>query len=129
MFGGGSGLLAIAWLKLGARAVTDLDIGRQAITATRQNALKNDVDNRLVTTMQFEQLDGQFDFVVANILAGTLVDHPAVVCAQPIPGGGLALWGILAEQVGDVTAAYQHCVEFAATDYRDNWARLSGTKN
>lgn len=128
-FGCGSGILAIAGLKLGARSVTALDIDRQAITATRQNALKNDVDNRLVTTMQFEQLDGQFDFVVANILAGTLVDHAEFVCDHLRPGGRLALSGILAEQVADVTAAYQHCVEFAAAEYRDNWARLSGTRN
>ncbi|MCH8301115.1 MAG: 50S ribosomal protein L11 methyltransferase [Proteobacteria bacterium] len=127
-FGCGSGILAIAGLKLGATSVTALDIDRQAITATRQNALSNDVDNRLVTTMQMDLLDDQFDFVVANILAGTLIDHAGFVCDRLRPGGRLALSGILAEQVADVTAAYQHCVEFGAADYRDNWARLSGTR-
>ncbi len=128
-FGCGSGILAIAGLKLGAKSVTAVDIDPQAITATRQNALNNEVDNRLVTTLQIDQLDDQFDIVIANIQAGTLVDHAGFVCDRLRPGGRLALSGILAEQVVDVTAAYQHCVEFAAAEYRDNWARLSGTRN
>ena len=126
-FGCGSGILAIAALKLGAKSVTAVDIDLQAITATRQNALSNEVDDRLETTVQIDQLDDQFDFVVANILAGTLVDHATFVCDRLKSGGRLALSGILADQVADVSAAYRHCIEFAAADYRDNWARLSGT--
>ena len=126
-FGCGSGILAIAALKLGAKSVTAVDIDLQAITATRQNALSNEVDDRLETTMQIDQLDDQFDFVVANILAGTLVDHATFVCDRLKSGGRLALSGILADQVADVSAAYRHGIEFAAADYRDNWARLSGT--
>lgn len=126
-FGCGSGILAIAALKLGAKSVTAIDIDLQAITATRQNALSNEVDDRLETTMQIDQLDDQFDFVVANILAGTLVDHATFVCDRLKSGGRLALSGILADQVAGVSAAYRHCIEFAAAEYRDNWARLSGT--
>ena len=125
-FGCGSGILAIAALKLGAKSVTAVDIDFQAITATRQNALSNEVDDRLETTVQIDQLDDQFDFVVANILAGTLVDHATFVCDRLQSGGRLALSGILADQVADVSAAYRHCIEFAAADYRDDWARLSG---
>jgi ribosomal protein L11 methyltransferase len=127
-FGCGSGILAIAALKLGAKRATAVDIDLQAITATRQNALSNDVDNRLVTTADIDQLDEQFDFVVANILAGTLNDQVEFVCDRLKPGGKLALSGILAEQVAEVCAAYQHRVEFVAPVYRDNWARLSGTR-
>jgi ribosomal protein L11 methyltransferase len=126
-FGCGSGILAIAALKLGAKSVTAVDIDLQAITATRQNALSNEVDDRLETTVQIDQLDDQFDFVVANILAGTLIDHATFVCDCLKSGGRLALSGILADQVADVSAAYRHCIEFTAADYRDNWARLSGT--
>ena len=128
-FGCGSGILAIAGLKLGAKSAAAIDIDLQAITATRQNARNNEVDDRLVATVQIDQLDDQFDFVVANILAGTLVDHAEFVCDRLRSGGGLALSGILADQVADVTAAYRHRIEFAAPDYRDNWARLSGTRN
>jgi len=127
-FGCGSGILAIAALKLGAKSVTAVDIDLQALTATRQNAHSNKVDDRLVTTERIDQLDDQFDFVVANILAGTLLDQAEILCKRLKPGGGLALSGILAEQVADVTAAYQHSVEFATPCYRDNWARLAGTK-
>ena len=126
-FGCGSGILAIAALKLGAKSVTAVDIDLQAITATRQNALSNDVADRLETTVQSDQLDDQFDFIVANILAGTLVDHATFVCDRLKSGGRLALSGILADQVADVSAAYRHRIEFAAANYRDNWARLSGT--
>jgi ribosomal protein L11 methyltransferase len=127
-FGCGSGILAIAGLKLGASSVTAVDNDLQAITATRQNALSNEVDDRLVTTMQIDQLDEQFDFVVANILAGTLVEQAEVICRHLKPGGGLALSGILAEQVAEVSAAYQHCVEFTAPTCRDDWACVSGTR-
>ena len=127
-FGCGSGILAIAGLKLGAKSVTAADIDLQAITATRQNALSNEVADRLVTTTQIGELDDQFDFVVANILARTLVDHAEFVCERLRPGGELALSGILAEQVAEVTAAYQRCVDFDAPVCRDNWARLAGTK-
>jgi ribosomal protein L11 methyltransferase len=128
-FGCGSGILAIAGLKLGAKSAAAFDIDLQAITATRQNARSNEVDDRLVTTAQIDQLGDQFDFVVANILAGTLVDHAEFICDHLRSGGGLALSGILADQVTDVTAAYRHCIAFTAPDYRDNWARLSGTRN
>jgi ribosomal protein L11 methyltransferase len=126
-FGCGSGILAIAALKLGAKSVTAVDIDLQAITATRQNALGNAVAGRLVTTAQIDQIDDQFDFVVANILASTLINHATFICDRLKPGGGLALSGILAEQAAGVMAAYQHRVEFSASDYRDDWVRLSGT--
>ena len=126
-FGCGSGILAIAALKLGAKSVTAVDIDLQAITATGQNAFGNDVADRLVTTGQIEQIDGQFDFVVANILAGTLIAHATFICDRLRPGGELALSGILTGQAASVMAAYQHRVEFSAPEYRDEWARLSGT--
>ncbi len=127
-FGCGSGILAIAALKLGARSVTAVDIDPQAVTATLQNAENNGVDDRLVTTMHVDRIDEQFDFVVANILAGTLIEYAELICDFVKPGGRLALSGILAEQVPSVTGAYQHCIDFAVPELRDNWARLSGTR-
>jgi len=127
-FGCGSGILAIAALKLGARSVTAVDIDPQAITATLQNAENNGVDDRLATTMHVDRIGEQFDFVVANILAGTLIEYATLICDFVKPGGRLALSGILAEQVPSVTGAYQHCIEFAAPELRDNWTRLSGTR-
>lgn len=126
--GCGSGILAIAALKLGAASVTAVDIDLQAITATRQNAASNEVDERLETTMHFDHPDGHFDFVVANILAGTLIDQAEAICCSMRTGGKLALSGILADQAAVVSAAYRHHVEFAGTACRDGWACLSGTK-
>ena len=127
-FGCGSGILAIAALKLGARSVTAVDIDPQAVTATLQNAENNGIDDRLVTTMHVDRIGGQFDFVVANILAGTLIEYATLICDFVKPGGRLALSGILAEQIPSVTKAYQHCIDFAEPELRDNWARLSGTR-
>ncbi len=128
-FGCGSGILAIAALKLGARSVTAVDIDPQAVTATLQNAENNGVDDRLVTTMNVDQIGEQCDFVVANILAGTLIEYATLICDFVKPGGRLALSGILPEQVESVTGAYQHCIDFAVPEFRDNWARLSGTRS
>ena len=127
-FGCGSGILAIAALKLGARLVNAVDNDPQAVTATLQNAENNDVDDRLVTTMHVDRIGKPFDFVVANILAGTLIEFATLICDCVKPGGRLALSGILADQVPSVIGAYQHCIELAAPELRDNWARLSGTK-
>ncbi len=127
-FGCGSGILSIAALKLGARSVTAVDIDLQALITTRQNALSNGVDDRLETSIQIDQLDKQVDFVVANILARVLAERAEMICDRLRPGGGLALAGILAEQVPEVIAAYHHRIEFVPPDYRDNWARLSGTR-
>ncbi len=127
-FGCGSGILAIAGLKLGANAAAAVDSDLQAITATRQNALVNEVGDRLVTTTQLPELDRQFDFVVANILADTLTGQADEVCGRLKSGGELALSGILADQVAEVIAAYRDRVDFTATAYRDDWACLSGTK-
>jgi len=127
-FGCGSGILAIAALKLGARTVTAVDIDAQAVTATLRNAENNDVDDRLVTTMHVDRIGEQFDFVVANILAGTLIECATLICDFVKPGGRLALSGILVEQVTSVIGAYQRHIDFAAPEIRDNWARLSGTR-
>lgn len=127
-FGCGSGILAIAALKLGANGVTAVDHDLQAITASRQNAFVNEVDDRLVTTTEIDTLDGQFDFLVANILAATLVAQAGQVCKKLKPGGELALSGILTEQLAEVSAAYRGGIEFASPSYRDGWACLSGTR-
>lgn len=127
-FGCGSGILAIAALKLGASAATAVDIDLQAITATRQNASGNDVDDRLETTLHFDPADGQFDLVVANILAGTLIEQAGVICDSLKTGGQLALSGILPNQVTEVSAAYRPCIDFTGTVCRDDWACLTGRK-
>lgn len=127
-FGCGSGILAIAGLKLGADSAAAVDRDLQAITATRQNALVNEVDDRLVTTMHIDEFNRPFDVVVANILADTLVAQAGSLCGKLAIGGELALSGILIEQLDEVAAAYAPAIDFTAPACRDGWACLSGTK-
>lgn len=127
-FGCGSGILAIAGLRLGANAAACVDNDLQALTATRQNALVNGVGDRLVTATQLPELDLQFDFVVANILAHTLIGQADELCGRLKNGGELALSGVLSDQVAEVMAAYRYRVDFSATACRGEWACLSGIK-
>jgi len=128
-FGCGSGILGIAALRLGAASVDAVDIDLQAITATRQNAIRNDVEDRMTAGTEHPAGCRQFDIVVANILAGTLIEQAERITASLREGGRLALSGILDGQVESVLAAYRERVTFAPPATRDGWAMLSGTRN
>jgi len=127
-FGCGSGILAIAALLLGADTALCVDIDLQAVTATRQNARKNGVGDRLTATSDTGPPAGTFDVVVANILAGTLIGNADQICRAALAGGRIALSGILANQVGDVTKAFRDRIDFDPPAMRDDWALLSGTR-
>lgn len=125
-FGCGSGILAIAALKLGARRAVAIDNDPQALTATRRNATANGVAERLETGR--EHAGASFDVVVANVLAQPLVEHAAWLAGRVAPGGALALSGILAGQADDVRRAYRGDIDFAAAASKDDWVRLAGTR-
>ena len=109
-----------------------MDIDVQAVTATRQNATHNGVDDRLIVTAGADSIVGEFDVVVANILAGPLAKLAARICGHLTAGGLLALSGILASQVDDVLDAYRRWVDFDAPRLRSQggqtWTRLTGRK-
>jgi ribosomal protein L11 methyltransferase len=128
-FGCGSGILSVAALKLGAAEVEAVDIDLQAVTATRQNAERNFVDERLQVGDAIELHSRQFDIVVANILARTLIDKADLICSLLRPGGELALSGILASQADEVQEAYSGLVGFGPVAMRNDWVRLSGTRS
>ncbi|MEM9402565.1 MAG: 50S ribosomal protein L11 methyltransferase [Pseudomonadota bacterium] len=127
-YGCGSGVLAIAALKLGAASAAGTDIDPQALIATRQNAERNGVTVELVTTP--DQLGGPFDVVVANILAGPLVELANQLSEYVKTSGRLALSGILEEQAASVRKAYEPWVsldeQVVAHQDGQNWVRLSG---
>lgn len=127
-YGCGSGILSVASLLLGAGSVTALDIDRQAITATRQNAERNGVDSKLATTMDAGTLDGGYDVVVANILAAPLIHHASTICGRLVHGGAIALSGILDHQAKTVARAYRDKVEFEPPAIKAPWARLTGKR-
>lgn len=128
-FGCGSGILSIAALLLGARAVTGCDIDAQALTATRRNAQRNGVDDRLTTTPDAGTPAGNFDVVVANVVSGTLIRCAPAIADHLAPGGRLLLSGILESQVIDVAGAYRDRVTFDAPAVRAGWVRLTGRRS
>ncbi len=125
-FGCGSGILAIAALKLGARGAVGIDIDPQALTATAGNARRNGVAAQLTTRP--DHPDDQFDVVLANILAAPLRDSADWLSARVTCDGRLALSGILASQASDVAEAYRRHIEFEPPAIKDGWVRLSGRR-
>jgi len=131
-YGCGSGVLAIAALKLGCVRAHAMDIDVQAVTATGQNAAQNSVQDQLTVTASADDIDGQFDVVLANILAGPLADLAESLAQHVKTGGLLTLSGILSEQIDDVVGAYAPWVDFEEPELRlqsgQTWTRLTGRK-
>lgn len=127
-YGCGSGILAIAAAKLGADRVDAVDIDPQALIATRENAVRNAVVDRLNISPARRLEPGCADVLVANILAGPLVELAPAFAAAVRPQGLLALSGLLAEQADAVTAAYRPCFDIDTTMTRDGWVLLGGRR-
>jgi len=131
-YGCGSGVLAIAALKLGCKSALAMDIDPQAITATRSNAIHNEVEDQLTAAISADDIEGQFDIVVANILAGPLTELAEPIACHVNSGCVLALSGILSEQVDEVLTAYSPWIEFDEPVCREqdgqSWARLTGRR-
>ena len=131
-YGCGSGVLAIAAVLLGCKSATAMDIDPQAVTATRSNAANNNVAERITVVGSDDAVAGQFDVVVANILAGPIIELAELISARARPGCLLALSGILSEQVDDVITAYNPGFEFDVPALREQggqtWARLTGRR-
>ncbi|RCU43801.1 50S ribosomal protein L11 methyltransferase [Corallincola holothuriorum] len=126
-FGCGSGILAVAALKLGAKSAIGIDIDPQAILASRDNAERNGVSDKLSLYLPDEQpADLKADVVVANILAGPLRELAPLICRLPLPGGHLALSGVLESQAEEVASAYQSHINLDPICQKEEWARISG---
>lgn len=127
-YGCGSGILAIAALRLGAAAAHGIDLDPQALEASRANAATNGVAARLTLAEGETPAAGPFDLVVANILAGPLIQVAGALAGQQRAGGRIALAGILAEQADDVIRAFDRAYELAVTAERDGWVLVSGAR-
>jgi ribosomal protein L11 methyltransferase len=127
-YGCGSGILAIAALRLGAAEALAFDIDPQALLATRQNAERNGVAERLAIVATAPEATDSCDVLVANILAGPLIDLSDRFAALVRPGGRIAVSGVLENQVESVAAAYARWFIIRATTVRDGWAMLSGSR-
>jgi len=126
-YGCGSGILAIAALKLGAREAWGVDIDPRALEVTRENAANNHVDNRLQVCLPEELEMKNFDVLVANILSGPLVALAGTFHALLAPDGLIALSGILATQADEVANAYAPGFRLAGKQ-QDGWTLLSGAR-
>ncbi|QIM62114.1 ribosomal protein L11 methyltransferase [Pasteurellaceae bacterium Orientalotternb1] len=128
-FGCGSGILAIAALKLGAKAAIGIDIDPQAILASRNNAEANGVADKLQLFLAKDQPQNlQADVVVANILAGPLKELAPQIITLVKPQGDLGLSGILATQAESVCEAYQTAFELDPVVEKEEWCRITGVK-
>jgi ribosomal protein L11 methyltransferase len=131
-YGCGSGILAIAALRLGATHAIAVDHDPQAIEATRANADRNGVVDRLSTCLP-DGLGGlearlPSDLVIANILAGPLVELAPTLLGHLRPQGDLVLSGVLLEQVDAVSDAYRRDVDLEPVRVREDWALISGLR-
>ncbi|MEJ2611185.1 MAG: 50S ribosomal protein L11 methyltransferase [Candidatus Thiodiazotropha sp.] len=127
-YGCGSGILAIAALKLGASSAVGIDYDPQALQASQDNAKKNGVANRLSTFLPDQAPQHSAEFVVANILAGPLIDLAPQIAGLIRPGGNFALSGILTEQAEDVAAHYQPFASLLPIKHKEEWVLIKGTK-
>jgi ribosomal protein L11 methyltransferase len=125
-YGCGSGILAIAAAKLGARSVDAVDVDAQAVETTRDNALRNDVPVRALSPDELPP--GPYDLVLSNILAQPLIVLAPLLASRTAPGGRLALAGLLAGQAGDVAAAYGDALSLRVEGRVDDWILLAGRR-
>lgn len=126
-YGCGSGILAIAALKLGAARAVGVDVDKQAVIAGHDNAVANQVEN-----VQFYLPDAvpqaTYDLVLANILTNPLRVLAPLLAGATRSGGQIVLSGILQEQADDVMAIYRQWFDFNLPVFEDGWSCLSGRK-
>lgn len=125
-YGCGSGVLAIAALKLGARRAVGVDIDPDAVAAARANAGRNGVADEFFDSR--EPLDLTADIVIANILANPLIVLAPLLVSHCARGGRIALAGILTSQEREVQSCYAPWISFRATTRAEEWACLSGIR-
>jgi ribosomal protein L11 methyltransferase len=127
-YGCGSGVLAIAALRLGAHGAYCFDIDSQALTATRENALDNGVEDRLRVCTHEQDLPSNRDLLLANILSEVLLGLGARFAALTAPGGQLLLCGILSTEAATVTAHYSAWFDIQTYREAEGWTALCGTR-
>ena len=127
-YGCGSGILAIAALKLGAASAVGVDNDPQALVASRDNAERNGVAERLALFLPEDHASEPADIFVANILAGPLGELAPTFAAAAKPGAPFAISGILAGQQDELLARYAEWFDALRVDVLDGWVRISGQR-
>jgi len=127
-YGCGSGVLGIAAAIKGAARVICIDNDPQALIATRDNAGRNGVKDLIECLAPGQFALQTADVVLANILAGPLIELAPRLCATLVPGGSLALSGILEGQAREVADAYAGTLPILEKRVDDGWVLLTGTR-
>lgn len=124
-YGCGSGILAIGAARFGAGEIDAVDIDPAAVRATQDNAQANAVALRAGLP---DAARGEYDTVLANILATPLKVLAPLLCAHVKPGGHLVLAGILERQAEELQAAYAPYLALAVSDRMDGWILMTGRR-
>lgn len=128
-FGCGSGILAVSALKLGAPEAVGIDIDPQALTASKDNAERNGVSERLSLYLPEDTPKGvQADVLVANILAGPLRELAPTIAGMVAPGGSFALSGIISSQCPEIQEIYSQWFKLKEPVFREEWCLVSGVR-
>jgi len=127
-YGCGSGVLAVAAVKLGAREAWAFDIDPQALTATRDNAEANGVQAQVNVVETDASLPAGADILLANILCGPLCDLAPRFAALTRPGGKIVLAGLLSAQADEVAHAHAPWFDISPFASRDGWTALTGSR-
>ena len=127
-YGCGSGILAIAALKLGAASAVGVDNDPQALTASADNAERNGVADRLALFLPEDFDAPAADVFIANILAGPLGELAPTFAAAAKPGAPFAISGILAGQQDELLQRYAEWFDELQVDSREDWVRISGRR-
>jgi ribosomal protein L11 methyltransferase len=123
-YGCGSGILAIGAAKYGAASIDAVDIDEAAVTSTQLNAEANHV--QLLAGLP-DKAQGQYQTVLANILATPLKVLAPLLCSYVMPSGALVLAGILARQADELKAAYAPWLALEVADSEEGWILMTAT--
>jgi ribosomal protein L11 methyltransferase len=123
-YGCGSGILSLAALKLGAKQVHAVDIDNQALQATQNNGLTNNINDQQLLISLPEALQDPVDLIIANILLAPLINLKERFHQLLHPNGCLVVSGLLSEQAPVLTEAYESSFILVNTQHIDGWALL-----
>ncbi len=124
-YGCGSGILAIGAAKFGATLIDAVDIDPAAVSATQLNAQANNV---LLKAGLPDDVRGEYQVVLANILATPLKVLAPLLCGKVQVGGFLILAGILERQVQELVAAYQPFLALSVSDTQEGWVLMTAQR-
>ena len=129
-YGCGSGILAVAALLNGANSVVCVDIDPQALDATKNNAIRNNISAEKINVyFPGNEPNEKVDILFANILAGPLKQLATSLAGKVYPGGDICLSGILREQEQEILESYSHWFEDMDSVFSGDWVRIVGKRN